>query len=140
MRTDGLPKGSRRNAHSVDSAHSHADSLQKDALLASRTKQVCDIIKDVEFISRTEYENWVNLHQLDTMLEKWVGAMRAIVKDPSIKVNLEVLDAASRKLVEDLPQAHDDRGGTGSLRTLPRGSYTTKGNLTAVIPRVILAP
>jgi len=120
---------------------SHADSLQKDSLLASRTKQVCDVIKDVEFISRTEYENWVNRigslkeadhsltkarvveepyhgfnprefydkptyairdlkDQLDAILEKWVGAMRAIFKDPSIKANLEVLDAGSRKLVE----------------------------------------
>jgi hypothetical protein len=121
---------------------SHADSLQKEALFASKTKQVCDVIKDVEFISRTEYENWVNRigslkeadhsltkarvveepyhgfnprefydkstytirdlkDQLDTILEKWVGAMRAIFKDPSIKANLEVLDAGSRKLVED---------------------------------------
>ncbi|TXT44741.1 MAG: hypothetical protein FD137_1516 [Spirochaetes bacterium] len=120
---------------------SHADALQKDALLASKTKQVCDVIKDVEFISRTEYENWVNRinslkeadhsltkarvatepyhgfnprefydkpnyairdlrEQLDAILDKWVGAMRAIFKDPSIKANLEVLDASSRKLVE----------------------------------------
>jgi len=120
---------------------SHADALQKDALLASKTKQVCDVIKDVEFISRTEYENWVNRisslkeadhsltkarvaaepyhgfnprefydkpsyairdlkEQLDAILDKWVGAMRAIFKDPSVKTNLEILDAASRTLVE----------------------------------------
>lgn len=120
---------------------SHADALQKEALLASATKQVCDVIKDVEFISRTEYENWVNRigslkeadhsltkarvvlepyhgfnprefydkpayairdlrDQLDAILDKWVGAMRAIFRDPSVKANLEVLDAASRKLVE----------------------------------------
>jgi hypothetical protein len=120
---------------------SHIDALQKDALLASKTKQICDVIKDVEFISRTEYENWVNRinslkeadhsltkarvaaepyhgfnprefydkpsytirdlkEQLDAILDKWVGAMRAIFKDPSVKTNLDILDAASRTLVE----------------------------------------
>lgn len=120
---------------------SHADALQKDALLTSKTKQVCDIIKDVEFISRTEYENWVNRinslneadhsltkekvkqqpyhnfnprefydkpnysirdlkEQLEAILEKWIGAMRAIFKDPSVKANLDILDEVSRALVE----------------------------------------
>jgi hypothetical protein len=120
---------------------SHADSMQKDSLLASKTKQTCDVIKDVEFISRTEYENWVNRisslkeadhsltkarvieepyhgfnprefydkpsytirdlkEQLENILERWVGSMQSIFKDPSIKSNLEVLDANSRNIVE----------------------------------------
>lgn len=120
---------------------SHGDSLKKDKLLASDDKKICDIIKDAEFITRTEYDNWINritalkeaeqtltkqkikeepyhefnprefydkpsytirelTEQLDAILEKWAKAMCSIFKDPSVKANLEVLDKASRKLVE----------------------------------------
>lgn len=121
---------------------SHADAVKQDQLLNSETKRICDIIKDTEFITKTEYEDWINFitslkeadqsltkkkimeepyhgfnpreyyrktpfsitefsEQLDGIKEKWVKAMRSIFKDPSVKANLEVLDKASRKLVED---------------------------------------
>jgi len=120
---------------------SHGDALKKDTLLASDSKKICDIIKDADFITKTEYDNWINritalkeadqsltkqrikeepyhefnpreyydkpsytirelTEQLETNLDKWVKAMRSIFKDPSVKSNLEVLDQASRDLVE----------------------------------------
>lgn len=120
---------------------SHPDALKKDALMASDNKKICDIIKDADFITKTEYDNWINRitalkeadqtltkqrikeepyhefnpreyydkpnytitelsEQLDANLDKWVKAMRSIFKDPSVKSNLEVLDQASRELVE----------------------------------------
>ncbi len=53
---------------------SHADALKKEQLLNSETKRVCDIIKDAEFITKTEYENWINritsLKEADQSLTK----------------------------------------------------------------------
>lgn len=120
---------------------SHPDAVKKEALLASDNKKICDIIKDADFITKTEYDNWINRitalkeadqsltkqkikeepyhefnprehydkptytidelsDQLEAILDKWVKAMRSIFKDPSVKSNLEVLDQASRELVE----------------------------------------
>jgi hypothetical protein len=39
---------------------SYNDSLKKDKLLAGDTKRICDVIKDVSILNRTEYENWLN--------------------------------------------------------------------------------
>ncbi len=120
---------------------SHNDTLKKETFLSSDQKRICDIIKDAEFLTKTEYENWVNRitslkkadpsltkqkikeepyhefnprefydkhsysirdleDQLDSILSKWIQAMRSIFKDPSVKANLEVLDAKQRELVE----------------------------------------
>lgn len=128
---------------------SHGDASKKTILLTSDTKKICDIIKDAEFITRTEYDNWINRitalkeadqslskpmvmeepyhefnpreyydkpsytivelkEQLDGILEKWVKAMRSIFKDPSVKANLEVLDKASRELVEGFKDGNID--------------------------------
>jgi hypothetical protein len=128
---------------------SHSDALKKDALLSSDNKRICDIIKDAEFITKTEYDNWINritvlkeadqtltkqrikeepyhefnpreyydkptytinelTEQLEAILEKWVKAMRSIFKDPSVKANLEVLDHASRELVEGFKDGNID--------------------------------
>lgn len=39
---------------------SHHDYLIKDKILNSHEKHICDIIKDIDFIAKTEYENWIN--------------------------------------------------------------------------------
>lgn len=39
---------------------SNSDGLVKARLLGGETKRSCDIVKDAEFITATEYQNWVN--------------------------------------------------------------------------------
>ncbi|MCX6272564.1 MAG: DUF6079 family protein, partial [Bacteroidetes bacterium] len=36
------------------------DALSKERILSSEKKRICDIIKDAEFITVTEYQNWLN--------------------------------------------------------------------------------
>ncbi|HUZ60111.1 MAG TPA: DUF6079 family protein [Hanamia sp.] len=121
---------------------SKQDDLAKVRILGSEKKRICDIIKDSEFITATEYQNWLNsitslreadesltkakvltepyhdfnpreyygkptfkIHeleeQLDGILEKWTNAMRSVFKDPSVQENMDILNVADRKLVED---------------------------------------
>jgi len=121
---------------------SNQDARAKERILGSEKKRICDIIKDAEFLTATDYQNWINIitslkeadpsltlqkvkeepyqdfnprefygkpnykiqeleDQLDTILEKWILAMRSIFKDPSVKSNIELLKADERKLVED---------------------------------------
>lgn len=53
---------------------SKQDALTKERILASEKKHICDIIKDSEFITPTEYQNWVNsitsLGEVDNSLTK----------------------------------------------------------------------
>ena len=53
---------------------SHTDSLIKDVLLASDSKKICDIVKEADFLSKTEYDNWINritaLKEADQTLSK----------------------------------------------------------------------
>ena len=53
---------------------SHSDATKKDVLLTSDNKKICDIIKDADFITKTEYENWINritaLKEADQTLTK----------------------------------------------------------------------
>ena len=35
--------------------------LKKERILESRQKRICDIIKDAEFITATDYQNWLNI-------------------------------------------------------------------------------
>ncbi len=50
------------------------DALAKERIMASEKKRVCDIIKDSEFITATEYQNWLNsivsLREADPALTK----------------------------------------------------------------------
>lgn len=50
------------------------DARVKDRLMNSDTKRICDIIKDSEFITATEYQNWINiitsLREADATLTK----------------------------------------------------------------------
>lgn len=39
---------------------SYADNTKKEALIASEKKRICDIIQDVELLSKVEYQNWIN--------------------------------------------------------------------------------
>lgn len=39
--------------------------------------------------------------QLQSILDKWINAMRSVFKDPSVQDNLELLKAADKKLVEE---------------------------------------
>ena len=39
---------------------SHEASLRKEQILASEQKRMCDTIKDVDILNKTEYENWLN--------------------------------------------------------------------------------
>lgn len=39
---------------------SHPDGLKKEQILASSRKQICDVIKDVDILNKTEYDNWIN--------------------------------------------------------------------------------
>lgn len=121
---------------------SKQDDLAKVRILGSEKKRICDIIKDSEFITATEYQNWLNsitslreadesltkakvltepyhdfnpreyygkptfkIHELeerlDSILEKWTNAMRSVFKDPSVQENMDILNVADRKLVED---------------------------------------
>ena len=53
---------------------SKQDDLAKERILGSEKKRICDIIKDSEFITATEYQNWVNsitsLREADASLTK----------------------------------------------------------------------
>ncbi len=53
---------------------SKQDDLAKVRILGSEKKRICDIIKDSEFITATEYQNWVNsitsLREADASLTK----------------------------------------------------------------------
>jgi hypothetical protein len=53
---------------------SASDARVKDRLMNSETKRICDIIKDSEFITATEYHNWINsitsLREADVTLTK----------------------------------------------------------------------
>lgn len=53
---------------------SASDARVKDRLMNSETKRICDIIKDSEFITATEYQNWINsitlLREADSSLTK----------------------------------------------------------------------
>lgn len=125
---------------------SKQDDLAKVRILGSEKKRICDIIKDSEFITATEYQNWLNsitslreadesltkakvltepyhdfnpreyygkptfkIHeleeQLDSILDKWTTAMRSVFKDPSVQENMDILNVADRKLVEDFRTA-----------------------------------
>lgn len=50
------------------------DALAKERILGSEKKRICDIIKDSEFITATEYQNWINsitsLREADASLTK----------------------------------------------------------------------
>ena len=39
---------------------SYVDNTKKEALLASEKKRICDLIQDVELLSKVEYQNWIN--------------------------------------------------------------------------------
>jgi hypothetical protein len=53
---------------------SKQDTLVKERILISEKKRICDIIKDSEFITATEYQNWVNsitsMREADPFLTK----------------------------------------------------------------------
>jgi hypothetical protein len=53
---------------------SKQDTLVKERILTGEKKRICDIIKDSEFITKTEYENWLNsiisLREADVSLTK----------------------------------------------------------------------
>lgn len=53
---------------------SAADARVKERLLNSENKRICDIIKDSEFVTATEYKNWINnitsLREADVSLTK----------------------------------------------------------------------
>jgi hypothetical protein len=53
---------------------SSTDALKKEAIMLSEHKRICDIIKDVEIITATEYTNWINsitsLREADASLTK----------------------------------------------------------------------
>ena len=117
------------------------DARAKERILSSDKKRICDIIKDAEFITATDYQNWLNIitslkeadpsitlqkvkeepyqdfnprefygkpsyniseieEQLESILDKWVVAMRSIFKDPSVKSNIELLKSAEKQMVE----------------------------------------
>ncbi|HNQ62008.1 MAG TPA: DUF6079 family protein [Bacteroidia bacterium] len=50
------------------------DALVKERIMLSEKKRICDIIKDVEIITTTEYQNWINsitsLREADASLTK----------------------------------------------------------------------
>ncbi len=52
----------------------HTDNLKKDRIMSSPQKKICDAIQDSEFISPTEYHNWLNsitsLREADAALTK----------------------------------------------------------------------
>lgn len=53
---------------------SKQDALAKERIMVSEKKRICDIIKDSEFITVTEYQNWINsitsLREADASLTK----------------------------------------------------------------------
>jgi soluble cytochrome b562 len=40
---------------------SNHDAIAKERILASEKKKICDIIKDAEFLTATDYQNWLNI-------------------------------------------------------------------------------
>ena len=114
-----------------------------------KANELCDIIKDSEFITATEYQNWINSitslkdadpsltksrvkeepyhdfnpreyygkhnftiqaleEQLQSILEKWINAMRSVFKDPSVQDNMELLSKKEKKLVEEFKDGKVD--------------------------------
>jgi hypothetical protein len=53
---------------------SDKDARSKDRIMNSNQKKICDIIKDADFITSTEYQNWINsitsLREADSRLTK----------------------------------------------------------------------
>jgi len=53
---------------------SNQDALAKERILGGEKKRICDIIKDADFITATEYQNWVNsiasLREADVSITK----------------------------------------------------------------------
>jgi len=140
---------------------SHSDSLKKEQILGSDKKRICDVIKDVDILNKTEYENWINriaslkeakqsvtkasikedpyhdfnprefydkstwsisdlTTQLEEILEKWTIAMRSIFKDPSVKANIDMLDADSKSIVTAFKDGTENLSVTNAtkIRTL----------------------
>ena len=58
---------------------SHSDALAKDRLMNSETKRICDIIKDSEFITATEYQNWINT--ITSLREADISVTKFMVKE-----------------------------------------------------------
>jgi hypothetical protein len=116
--------------------------LQKENILKSDNKRICDIVRDADFLSASEYTTWLNIvtsltsgdeavtkdrvkeypyhdfnpkehignpvynmadleERLQGILDKWINAMRAIFKDPSVTSNLDLLNTDDRALVEN---------------------------------------
>ena len=84
---------------------SHSDALKKETLMTSNNKRICDIIKDAEFLTKTEYDNWINritsLKEADQTLTK-----QKVKEEPYHEFNLrEYYDKPSysvRELVDQL--------------------------------------
>jgi hypothetical protein len=53
---------------------SKQDALVKERIMLSEQKRICDVIKESEFITKTEYQNWINsitsLRESETQLTK----------------------------------------------------------------------
>jgi hypothetical protein len=56
---------------------SKRDSLIKERILGGEKKRICDIIKDSEFITATEYQNWLN--SIISLKEADIALTKAIV-------------------------------------------------------------
>ena len=79
---------------------SKMDALKKERILLSERKRICDIIKDSELITATEYQNWINnitsLREADTLLTK-----RELLNEPYHDFNpREVYDRPSFQIHE----------------------------------------
>jgi len=53
-----------------------------------------------EFYGKPSYNISEIEEQLESILDKWVVAMRSIFKDPSVKSNIELLKSAEKQMVE----------------------------------------
>ncbi|MEX0981357.1 MAG: DUF6079 family protein [Bacteroidales bacterium] len=40
---------------------SNQDAMAKERILVSEKKKICDIVKDAEFLTATDYQNWINI-------------------------------------------------------------------------------
>jgi hypothetical protein len=58
---------------------SASDARVKDRLMGSENKRICDIVKDSEFITATEYQNWIN--SITSLREADVNLTKARVKE-----------------------------------------------------------
>jgi hypothetical protein len=58
---------------------SSSDARIKDRLMGSEAKRICDIVKDSEFITATEYQNWIN--SITSLREADVNLTKARVKE-----------------------------------------------------------